>query len=296
MDSIRSQLDCGRGLSWEILDAARSPATMDRYVQEAEHWQRWLAGRGLSRSPLSLIMYLHHLHGSPRVPYALQILAVIRHSLALVGEVHLYTDLRLKLSAEGVVRLAPKQPKPPRPPLRWFMLIWFLKHGTRDRLFLRDACIMLVSLFGLLRASETAELQRHAFVPHAEGELAFSFFRKKKPPCHPASTHILPNSDRFGCNPASLVSSYLSCLPDGDPLLFRSSTGLPLTSAAISSMLKRRFASSPWSFLSLTSHSLRIGGAVFAVECGKTETEVKALGRWSSDTILVYMRDISRIF
>jgi len=241
-------------------------------------------------------MYLHHLHGSPRAPYALQILAAIRHSLALVGEAHLYTDLRLKLSAEGVVRLAPKQPKPPRPPLRWFMLIWFLNYGTKDWLFLRDACIILVSLFGLLRASETAELQRHAFVSHAEGEMAFSFFRKKKPPGHPASTHILPNSDRFGCNPASLMSAYLSSLPVEEPLVFRSSAGLPLTPAAISSMLKRRFASSPWSSIPLTSHSLRIGGAVFAVECGKTETEVKALGGWSSDTILVYMRDISRIF
>jgi hypothetical protein len=37
-------------------------------------------------------------------------------------------------------------------------------------------------------------------------------------------------------------------------------------------------------------HSFRIGAATFSAECGFSDTQIRAMGRWRSDAFLKYIR------
>jgi hypothetical protein len=76
----------------------------------------------------------------------------------------------------------------------------------------------------------------------------------------------------------------------GQPL-FRWSTGVPLTAAALNRVLKERLegfveGASKW----FTTHSFRTGAASWLGQVGADDEEVKALGRWSSRAFEEYLK------
>ena len=112
LDSFRSEL-----APVELFNA-RCRSTMARYVHELELFDCWLKSKRCERSAANLAFYLSSLH-TKHQRYALQILAGIKHCLTLLGDFN-YTDPRLKMTAEGVVRYAPIVLKPQKSPIRWF--------------------------------------------------------------------------------------------------------------------------------------------------------------------------------
>ena len=105
---------------------------------------------------------------------------------------------------------------------------------------------------------------------------------------------MIPNKLIGGINPALYVAALLDSSTSS--YLFPSSIREShLTPNAVSLILVRRLAAiglgEDWS-----SHSIRIGGAVFAGEQGKSELEIRGLGGWRSDAIFQYTRVIVRNF
>jgi hypothetical protein len=72
-------------------------------------------------------------------------------------------------------------------------------------------------------------------------------------------------------------------------LLFRSITGAPLTSSAISSICKRMVDAAGLDAV-VSSHSLRIGGASAAMIAGLGRAQIMAIGGWQSDAVDRYLR------
>jgi hypothetical protein len=76
----------------------------------------------------------------------------------------------------------------------------------------------------------------------------------------------------------------------GQPL-FRWSCGKPLTAAALNRILKERLKGYiEWAEKWFTTHSFRTGAASWLGMVGAEDSEVKALGRWSSRAFETYMR------
>ena len=161
MDPVRDKHDFGQSLPWEIAINARDPKTMDTYGKNFRNWLLWLHRNQRTRSPQSLIDYFFSLDGTPQAKQALSISSGIIHCLKLVDDAKIFLESSfLRLIIEGVYRSAPKLLRPPRKPLRWSHVVDHTLRAKRDRLFIRDTVMMIVGLFGMMRASELVSLQR----------------------------------------------------------------------------------------------------------------------------------------
>jgi len=257
-------------------------------------------------SPSSLWLYLDQLRGSPTAKYARANLAGILFFLKLSGDFYLpakeytpgvylsFADERLRLIAYGVERNTPKEPKVPKLAFRYFHLE-ALAAMRKDEYYYRDLSLCILGMFALMRAAELADLRKKDLHYQSDGSFILSFLRKK------ADLDSSPTQIRI----ASLVGlkvpvitilrTYLTFVKNPDDRLFYSSKGKPLSASSISVILQTRLTSLNFTGV-FTSHCLRVGGATFMAEQGKSESEIKSLGGWKGNTFLRYIRDIVRSF
>jgi integrase len=87
------------------------------------------------------------------------------------------------------------------------------------------------------------------------------------------------------CPVAALKWMLKSHFGDSVPL-FQTSKGIPTRGWFISFLKKVPPPSDH-----LSGHSLRRGGATFAASCGMTHDQIKQLGRWTSETFRIYLRN-----
>ena len=163
-----------------------------------------------------------------------------------------------------------------------------------------DALMLWAALtsafFGLLRASEYCSPSPTSTSPGTLLLSHVSFDEELS-----AATLFLPMSktDHFGQGvnislfdlssplcPVSALHHYLSVRPSTHGPLFAFSNGDFLTRAWVVAILRVAFPAEP----NLNTHSFRIGGASALAEAGIPDYTIQAMGRWSSDSFLRYIR------
>lgn len=288
LDSFKSELGRRQAFPPVELFNARCRSTMARYVHELELFDCWLKSKRCERSAANLALYLSSLH-TKHQRYALQILAGIKHCLTLLGDFN-YTDPRLKMTAEGVVRYAPIVLKPQKSPIRWFHLE-ALYHAKKDALSERDFAIFVLGLFCYLRPAETASLEVNSFTV-LEDSIVLKFKRLKQRVGDPLTTVWIRDIKGLSFSPVNIIRNFLK---NRAGKLFLTVTGKELSSDAISKVVKHRMIALGFSGV-WSGHCLRVGAACFAAERGLSITEIKSLGGWKSDTFVRYIRDIVHSF
>lgn len=92
--------------------------------------------------------------------------------------------------------------------------------------------------------------------------------------------------------PARIIWSFVRKTKDPERHIFLSTTGRPLSAAGVSTIVKKV---AKWAGVDchVSGHSLRIGGATAALAAGMSMANIKALGEWSSDAVLRYLRSVA---
>lgn len=97
-----------------------------------------------------------------------------------------------------------------------------------------------------------------------------------------------------GICPIYLLQEFLSQRGREEGPLFLTSSGLPVTRHSFISVLKASLKFCQLSCDKFKGHSFRIGAATEASNQGKTDSQIRQLGRWNSDAFLKYIRSTQR--
>ena len=93
--------------------------------------------------------------------------------------------------------------------------------------------------------------------------------------------------------PISNMQSYLDVRPNIEGTLFCHLNGKPLSRYQVSSMLRKVMRFIGLNDEEYNTHSFRIGAATTASLMGKSDDEIKKLGRWSSNVFSKYIRSLT---
>ena len=170
----------------------------------------------------------------------------------------------------------------------------FRSPDSPDSLMLWAA--VTVAFFGLLRASEFTSPSPSSLLPSTLlfQHVSFSFDPDT------VLLHLpLSKTDQYGNGatirifrlppplcPFTAIRAFYTSHPFRSGPFFRFRNGLFLTRSSIVSLLNTVFPSQS----SLNTHSFRIGGASALAATGVSDSEIRILGRWSSDSFLRYIR------
>jgi hypothetical protein len=102
-------------------------------------------------------------------------------------------------------------------------------------------------------------------------------------PANPSDPH---------CCPVQLMRTWIARFHHPTDVLFSWPDGTPITTSAFISWLRRKLRALGIDDSRYAGHSLRRGGAVTAREAGASEPLIQALGRWTSESFLIYLRMI----
>lgn len=158
----------------------------------------------------------------------------------------------------------------------------------------------LVSFFGFLRLSEfTAKTKlgdnsrvlsyEDVTVLNSQSLKIRIRFSKTDQVGHSTSLIINACSDPILC-PVKAVSEFLIFRPNCPGPLFRHFNGEPLTSSQFSVKLKQGIRLLGLCPKYYSSHSFRIGAATTAATAGMSDSGIKSLGRWRSNSFQLYIR------
>lgn len=89
--------------------------------------------------------------------------------------------------------------------------------------------------------------------------------------------------------PVAVMHSYWAVRPNYATFLFCSPDGQPVARILFVNMLKRLVLASNMDPRLFTTHSLRIGGAIYAAQLGLSPLQIQRLGRWRSNAFLRYL-------
>lgn len=301
LDSRIHELGSRLPLPLNSLLASRARSTLENYASYFDLWIKWLNSERLKRSPQTLWLFLDSLRNSKWGRYARNIRASIIFFLKLSGEYFAppsgepplsFSDDRIRMVAEGTEKLSPRIQKALKLPIRWFHLEKLVHSEQQDQFWLRDVNLIILGLFGMLRAGELSALRPNDFT--FEDNAILMRFRRLKSDLNSTDTVIrIVDLKGFSFSPTYLVRQFVAS--QNTSHLFLSKYGKVLNADSITKIIQDRFRILKIRG-SFTSHSLRVGGACFAAECGKSEATIKAIGGWKSNTILRYLRDIVSSF
>ena len=206
--------------------------------------------------------------------------------------------LRLRRILRAARPIPGSTPRPLRLPITVPLLAIIaqaLDSPTFDNVMFWAACC--TAFFGFLRVSEFTcygpydpimHLSRSDLSLDPAGFYRLYLKRSKTDPFALGCTIILGPSGRRIC-PVIALSRYITLRGTSPGPLFILANGLPLSPSVVNTWLR--------SILSATgipgyysSHSFRIGAATSAARAGVPDHLVKALGRWTSDAYLRYIR------
>ena len=90
--------------------------------------------------------------------------------------------------------------------------------------------------------------------------------------------------------PVQSLLDYLNLRGNAEGPLFVTMGGIPVSRTVFNTQLSRAFKTCGLDPARYKGHSFRIGAASYAAECGFSETQIRLLGRWSSDAFKKYIR------
>ena len=216
---------------------------------------------------------------------------------------------RLRLLQMGVRRvraegnLPPSRPRLPITPdiLRQIGSQWASSASSFDTIMLWAAAV--TCFFGFFRAGEITVPSAAAFDPFvhlAWGDVACDSLQ------HPSSIRVhLKRSkcDQFGRGvavflgrtadalcPVTAVIAYVTRRGDTSGPFFRFENGTPLTKTQFVTRIRSVLQEVGIPYQNYSGHSFRIGAATAAARAGIQDSTIQALGRWSSDAFLTYIR------
>ena len=101
---------------------------------------------------------------------------------------------------------------------------------------------------------------------------------------------VLTLSRRSDICPVQNLLEYLSVRGLTDGPLFRMPSGSAVPRTSFTKFLSMLFRGCGLDTMKYKGHSFRIGAATFAAECGFSDAQIRAMGRWRSDAFLKYIR------
>ena len=105
-----------------------------------------------------------------------------------------------------------------------------------------------------------------------------------------AGADIILGSTGDSLCPVTALGNYLQVRPSGPGPLFVSSGGSPVARATFVAAVRAALLAAGLSAEGYAGHSFRIGAATSAARAGVPAHLIKAMGRWSSDAFMVYLR------
>ena len=246
-----------------------------------------------------LCLFVSYLHTEGYAPAS-----IIAHTSS-IGYMHRLTGLSNPVSATiiqkllaGVTKVSP--PTPPRLPITIGILVSLLRgvdqviiHHYHKALL---KAMLTVGFFGLMRIGELTR-SKEKVVPlnisqltyyHSYISVSITHFKhnqKLKPLEVPLQIQSLPEV----C-PVRHLSYYLSLRGYEPGPLFSFPTLSPIPRQFFSKHLARLISFTGFDGDRYKSHSLRIGGASYYASLGYTDTQIRLLGRWESNSFVKYIR------
>ena len=159
--------------------------------------------------------------------------------------------------------------------------------------YLLFQCIVTMLFFGLFRISEllgdaALEIQplKYEDLQVRDKKILLSISSYKHSKGNDAQVELVVQKDKSIC-PVYKLKKLLEFNKTSEGYLF-TLNGRPLTKPKFNQMLKKccKFAG----LENFTSHCFRIGGATLAAQLGRTDAEIRTLGRWKSNAVNVYIR------
>lgn len=156
---------------------------------------------------------------------------------------------------------------------------------------LRDAALAAVGLRTMLRGGNIASLLMTDVLFDADGQGAKLRIARTKTDVRERWIHI-DASGGATCPVQLLAASMHHADRPESAFAMPGQDGRALTTGAISDRLR---AMAAWADTegTFSSHSLRIGGAVAAVQAGVPVGTVMAIGGWRSDAVMLYLRSLA---
>lgn len=131
-------------------------------------------------------------------------------------------------------------------------------------------------------------LRNSSISPQPQGGVVVTFhsFKHSKGRTHHVS--VYPSSGILPCAVTHLTN-YLSVRGQQPGYLFLTPQGHPVSRSEFTKVLREAvaFCQLP---TSIKSHSFRIGAASYAARIGRSDAQIRALGRWNSNAFLRYIR------
>ena len=246
-----------------------------------------------------LSLFVSYLHTEGYSPAS-----IIAHTSS-IGYIHRLTGLPNPVSTtiiqkllSGVTKVSP--PTPPRLPITIGILVSLLR-GV-DQIIIHHyhkallKAMLTVGFFGLMRIGELT-MTKEKIVPLHISQLTFfqSYISisithfKHNQKLHPIEVPLQFQSLPEIC-PVRHLSYYLSLRGYDSGPLFSFPTFKPIPRQFFSKHLSRLISFSGFHGDRYKSHSLRIGGASYYASLGYTDTQIRLLGRWDSNSFVKYIR------
>lgn len=281
------------------MDAAFAPSSARRYES---NWKRFVTfvqtldrkRRYLPASPNTVIAFVQYLKDEGKAP------STIRTFISAISERHKacrYPDptndyLVVKI-VKGVAHACPhvdqRQPVSSRDLSLIIKSVPLSKCSSYSVVLLR--AMFSLMFFGFLRISEVTASPHNLSVTQCRikpAKLRLVFHTYKHSAGRPFSLDVFPTG-KTAC-PYRRMVEYIKLRGNDQGPLFRSANKLPVQKTAFAKYLKEVLKNTELAGKKISSHSFRIGAATWAAKAGFSSEQIKAMGRWHSNSYQKYIR------
>ena len=126
-------------------------------------------------------------------------------------------------------------------------------------------------------------------VTFGQGKMNILFIKYKHSTGKPFTLTIEPGAP--GTCPVQAMREYIAIRGSAAGPLFTRAPQVPVTRSYFNSQLRLALAFCNYSLTQFSSHSFRIGAATTAAAQGRTDAQIRQLGRWKSDAFKQYIRN-----
>jgi integrase len=278
----------------ELLGRSRASTTVASYARWEGEFEAFLRRRpgmvGLA-VPRQLALFATELLDARRGGVARVAVCAVAFREVRAGRPSPLEDRQLKLVLDAVDRewgaQAVRRTRDPFPVEA--LRRWVEQHdGAWTWIAARDAAIVALGLRAMRRAGELGALEWADVVDVSDREIKVCVRKSKTDQTGKGHDIYIEATGEPTC-PIRLLRGYKAMCADTTGRVFRSTTGGPLSSSAVSSVCRRVVAAAGLT-AAVSSHSLRIGGATAAMEGGLSKEQIMAIGGWKSNSVERYLR------
>jgi integrase len=278
---------------------ALAGSTWKTYQRWWDLFSEFLTAFGLSGEPSVeyLLNFLAYLEITGKGYGASAAVSAIGRQCREKGWPDVSKDVKVKESVKGMVKLLAdgRLDKDVRQPLPASAIRFYLiNRGNRPyKVWIRDAAMLVIGFRAMRRASELIQLRRRDLI-WRDGLFIIRVAKSKTDQSGEGREITLEATGDLVTCPVRVISEFLtSDTWSQDDFLFRSAFGKrgKLSISSVSNLVKQ-VAKDAGLDGKFSSHSLRIGGATAGMLGGLTMEQIRSIGHWESDAILLYLRSI----